>query len=264
MDLKAYHESQSEQARITNLFAVVPKGHSTVLEIGARDGYISGILTGYFEEVTALDLEKPAFTIDRVHPVKGDVTQLEYPNDRFDVVFCTEVLEHIPPLLLPKACNEIARVARHAAVIGVPYRQDIRLGRTTCRSCGAKNPPWGHLNSFDENRLKQLFKGMQQTSITFVSKRKQRTNAISAFLMDLGGNPWGMYSQEEPCIQCGSKLVPPHTRNVMQKICSRLALQLNQVQNQFVSPTGNWVHIVFEKTHTVSERKNGKRESLQT
>jgi hypothetical protein len=258
MDLTAYREGKSEQARIADLLAVLPKGHSTVLEIGARDGYISRILTNYFEEVTALDLEKPPFTIDRVHPVKGDVTHLEYPDNGFDVVFCTEVLEHIPPSLLATACAEIARVARHSAVIGVPYRQDIRLGRTTCRSCGCKNPPWGHLNSFDENRLKHLFKGMQATSITFVGERKHRTSAVAAFLMDLGGNPWGVYSQEEPCIRCGSKLVPPQMRNVMQKICSRLALQLNRLQDQFVSPTGNWIHIVFQKTGKASERKNGQ------
>ena len=42
--------------------------------------------------------------------MRGDVTQLEFPNDSFDVVFCTEVLEHVAAL--QKACFEIEDAPR--------------------------------------------------------------------------------------------------------------------------------------------------------
>src|ERR1700681_778186 len=117
--LAGYRNSPAEIARARDLMDIVPKNLSTVLDIGARDGHFSHLLTEHFESVTALDLTMPQFHFDRVLPVQGDATKLQFPDNYFDVVFCAEVLEHIPAL--DEACSEIARVARHAVVIGVPY-----------------------------------------------------------------------------------------------------------------------------------------------
>ena len=160
-----------------------------MLDIGARDGYFSQLLTEYFDEVTALDLEKPDFSFPRVTTVAGDATNLQFADDSFDCVFCAEVLEHIPDVA--QACREIARVARHEILIGVPYKQDTRLGRTTCQSCGRKNPPWGHLNRFDERRLAKLFPGLSVEASSFVGSARSETNPLSTMLMDVAGNPWG-------------------------------------------------------------------------
>jgi hypothetical protein len=70
---------------------------------------------------------------------------LGFADDFFDFVLCAEVLEHIPTASLSRACSELGRVSKHYVLIGVPYRQDIRVGRTTCWSCRKKNPPWGHI-----------------------------------------------------------------------------------------------------------------------
>jgi hypothetical protein len=107
-------------------------------------------------------------------------------------------LEHIPNVV--QACREIERVAGHEVIIGVPYKQDTRLGRTTCRSCGGKNPPWGHVNPFDERRLARLFPGLSIKASSFVGSVRSETNPVSTMLMDMAGNPWGTYEQDEPCI----------------------------------------------------------------
>jgi hypothetical protein len=249
MDLTAYRERPDEQARIKDLLRIVPKGRSTILDIGARDGYVSKRLSVFFKSVTALDLEKPDFQFKNVIPVKGDVTRLDFDDCSFDVVLCVEVLEHIPLDHLSKACEEIKRVAKYEVVIGVPYRQDIRIGRTTCLSCGKKNPPWGHVNSFNENKLRKLFDGMMPIATSFVGQKKGRTNALSTFLMDLAGNPWGTYDQEEVCICCGNKLMPPlQKRTITQRIFSALSHYLNLIQRPFGITTPKWIHIVFKKS----------------
>src|SRR6266851_3429105 len=116
-------ETQLEKARIGSLLELIPKGRSTVLDVGARDGYISQFLVNYFDRVTALDLEKPRIEMERVIPVKGDAT----------------------------------RLARYDLIVGVPYRQDLRDQRLTCAHCGRINPAWGHVNSFDEEKIHRLF-----------------------------------------------------------------------------------------------------------
>jgi SAM-dependent methyltransferase len=196
-DLRKYRGSEQETARTADLLRILPRGRHSVLDIGARDGHFSLLLTEYFSEVTALDLQRPAFAFPNVTTVAGDVTKLEFDDASFDCVFCAEVLEHIPDV--SKACAEILRVARHEIVIGVPFRQDTRVGRCTCSSCGKTNPPWGHVNSFDEDRLLRLFAGARLLSTSFVGTDASVTNPFSDFLMDLGGNPWGSYDQDEPC-----------------------------------------------------------------
>ena len=207
--------------------------------------------------MTALDLEKPAFDFPGVVTVAGDVTKLDFPDNAFDCIFCTEVLEHIPDL--GKACREIIRVARHEIVIGVPFMQDIRIGRTTCGRCGRVSPPWGHVNSFDERRLLELFADCKLISKSFVGTTKEASNPLSTALMDMAGNPWGAYDEDIHCLYCGASLCAPKAgRTLGSRICSALAHRVNQVQALWTRPHGNWIHMVFSKPQTA----NSKTESV--
>ena len=242
--------SDRERQRTHDLLGLLPKGRRSILDIGAREGYFSVQFTEYFPEVTALDLEKPSFEHPGVTTVAGDVTRLDYPDNSFDCVFCAEVLEHIPAL--ETACREIVRVARHEIVIGVPFQQDIRVGRTTCGSCGNINPPWGHINSFTEQRLIKLFSGVRLVRKSFVGTNKEATTSLAAFLMDRAGNPWGTYAQYETCGRCGGKVTAPVQRDFLQRACGAAATYLNLAQSLFTSPHGNWIHVVFSKDQSGS------------
>jgi SAM-dependent methyltransferase len=245
-DLRSYRTSPQEAARTADLLRILPQGRNSVLDIGARDGHFSLLLTKYFPEVTALDLQRPAFDFPNVTTVAGDVTKLEFADAAFDCVFCAEVLEHIPDV--SAACREMLRVARHEIVIGVPFRQDTRVGRCTCSSCGKTNPPWGHVNSFDADRLIRLFAGARLMSTSFVGTNSSATNPFSAFLMDLGGNPWGSYDQDEPCTYCGASMLPPASRPIWRRACSAIAVRLDKLQERMTRAHGNWIHLVFSVT----------------
>jgi glycosyltransferase involved in cell wall biosynthesis len=243
----ARYELNQEAERMRDLMNILPEGCSSALDIGARNGTVTSLLAEQCTEVTALDIVKPEIVHERVTNVHGDVTKLEFPDDSFDVVYCTELLEHIRPEMLERACAEIIRVARYVVVIGVPYRQDLRIGRTVCHSCGKKNPPWGHVNVFDEERLRRLFDSLEIAKMSFIGSNRDRTNAFSTALMDKGGNPWGTYRQREVCIHCGRKLVPPPRRTLIQRVSSSAALVMNDIQG-FLSPRRpNWMHAVFRK-----------------
>ena len=241
----SYRTSESERSRTADLLRIVPKNRRSVLDIGARDGFFSALLREHFEQVTALDLQMPRFQIEGVKKVQGDVTRLDFHDNHFDVIFCAEVLEHVPQL--EQACREIARVAGHEVVIGVPYKQDIRANRTTCRSCGRVSPGWGHVNSFDERKLERLFAPLKLVSTSFIGRNGDRTNALSVTLMDFAGNPWGTYDQEEPCVHCGSKLTTAGERSFAQRLSSAAAYRLNVLQGKIARPHANWIHVVFEK-----------------
>ena len=240
-----------EQVRIADLLSLFPQGGATVLDIGARDGYISRRLADVFEHVVALDLTTPVIHHAQVTCVVGDVTCLPYPDKAFDAALCAELLEHLPSELLPIACAEISRVVKYDVVIGVPYRQDIRLSRTTCPACRKINPPWGHVNTFDEQRLRSLFHSLRAVNFSYVGTTRARTNWLSAKLMDLAGNPFGTYNQEEPCIFCGAELSAPTHRTSVRRVFSRLATLLRRAQESFVKSRPKWVHVRFSKSHHI-------------
>jgi ubiquinone/menaquinone biosynthesis C-methylase UbiE len=244
--LDTYRSSSAEQLRAEDIFQLLPRDRKTILEIGTRDGYHTRKLTEIFETVTALDLNKPGIEIPRVTAVEGDVTHLSFPDRSFDCVLCAEVLEHIPNV--ERAAREIARVARHEVLIGVPYKQDRRVGRLTCTSCGKINPPFGHVHSFDEQVVKRLFCDFEATAIHFVGMSREQTNVFSTLLLDLAGNPWGTYGQDETCLQCGAVMQPPSVRSLPQKVASRLAHVLNRFQEPFVKDHANWIHLLFRRT----------------
>ncbi len=248
MDLTYYRNSDTEKERTADLITLIPDDCiNTALDIGARDGWFSILLAERFEQVVALDLEKPAISHPRIKSIKGNITSLDFDADEFDLVFCAEVLEHIPSKQLKIACSELQRVSKKYILIGVPFEQDIRVGRTRCYTCGRRNPPWGHVNSFDELKLKGLFPLCCTRKISFIGKNDECTNSLSEFFLDFAGNPYGDYDQEEPCVYCGAKLLKPPQRNILQKISTRIAFNLNNVQKHFRAAHPNWIHILFEK-----------------
>src|SRR4051794_2979836 len=142
-----YRASQGQQAREASLLRMVGQGES-VLEIGSSDGYYTGLLRERFQRVVGLDVERSdALDIPAgVEFLIGDVTDLcQFPDRLFDAVVCSQVLEHVSAL--ESAATELARVCRRRLFVGVPYRQDLRVSKTTCGNCGNVDAAWGHCNT---------------------------------------------------------------------------------------------------------------------
>ena len=234
-----------EQARIAALFRLIPERGGSALDIGARDGYLSLRLAERYDKVTAFDLEKPASIPRSLRWVVGDAARLPFPDRSFDLVMCVEVLEHIPERFLRRVCAELTRVTRGHLIIGVPYDQDLRLGRTTCRTCGGKNPPYGHVNVFNELNLECLFPELRSEKTELVGDGQERTNGVSALLYDRAGNPYGTYDQDEPCIHCGAKLVPPARRSVPERAIASAATYLQRAQVALTGRRPNWMHVLY-------------------
>lgn len=247
IDLEHYRQSDSEQERVASLVSMAPKSGETMLDLGARDGYLSIKLQDRFDRIYCADLTLPTVCHPKVKCILADGRDLPFPNDFFDFVLCAEVLEHIPRPALEQVSSEIARVSKSKFLIGVPYRQDLRLDQSTCRNCGRINPPWGHVNSFDLASIQSLFPSAVADRIDYVGHGQAGTSSLATYLMNFAGNPYGAYGQEEPCLGCGGVLDFPPPRSVMQKVATRIALNLNRVQRAISSYRPNWVHILFQK-----------------
>lgn len=89
-----------------------------ILSIGCRDAIEIAFLKRYFQhlpalQVTGLDIS----TVDDVNIVKGDMHNMPFEANKFDIIISSHSLEHC---VEPKqVANEIKRVAKQNAVIGI-------------------------------------------------------------------------------------------------------------------------------------------------
>jgi SAM-dependent methyltransferase len=97
----------------------------SLLDVGCGEGFVDYYLGRRFPGRAIVQLEPDPAALEaalRINPaalgLRGDGRRLPFPDQSFDAVVCTEVVEHLP--YYPEVLHEIARVARRGAVISAP------------------------------------------------------------------------------------------------------------------------------------------------
>lgn len=98
---------------------------NSILDAGCGEGFILKILyeNKIGKKLEGIEYSNDALKIGKgLHPYlnlkKGSIYSLSYKNDQFDIVLCTEVLEHLEDPV--KALKEIERVSKKYVLITVP------------------------------------------------------------------------------------------------------------------------------------------------
>lgn len=236
----------AEHARIAHLLDLLPAELGLTLEVGARDGRVTAALAPRASRVVALDVRPPKFRLPGALPVAGDAAALPFGDAAFDTVVCTEVLEHIPEPALGRACAELARVTRGRLLVTVPFEQDLSVGATRCPRCGTVNPPWGHVNRFTTDALVARFPTLRAATIATSGAQRNVQPALAKHLERALGYPHGNWNQEEPCIACGARLVPPQ-RSRLARGLALAPLALTKLARALTPDRPSWIEVVFER-----------------
>jgi 2-polyprenyl-3-methyl-5-hydroxy-6-metoxy-1,4-benzoquinol methylase len=155
------------------------------MEVGPGSGvYLPG-LCSRFEHVTALDIE--AAHIDAVRPIAAsfpnlnlivdDLTQHQW-SELFDLVLCSEVIEHVPE---PEPfVAGLARALRPGGILVLSTPQPWSLMELTCR-IGLSKPviglvraiykepvlPTGHISVMSRHKLRSLLDANRLETLHF-------------------------------------------------------------------------------------------------
>lgn len=151
-------EGERRRAEITTC-VLKPKRDERILDVGCGEGYQISYVVEHCAEVIGLDLsmeqlKQAKSRVRSVDLVCASSERLPFKPQIFDKIMCLELLEH---LYEPrKTILEIESVLKKGGtlVVSVPYRQ--RIIATQCIYCGELTPLWGHVQSFDEQKLASL------------------------------------------------------------------------------------------------------------
>ena len=231
-----------QEERVVQTLRLVPETARDLLDVGCGDGSITlrlprrGRVIGCDSSLTGLRMME-------VTGVCGSLQDLPFADRSFDLVSAFEVLEHLPPSLLPQACAEIGRVARDHILLSVPNREDLesRLGR--CSACGRVFHVYNHLSSFNRDSIRTLFPGFGLKILEVTPHRRAGVERLPRWLRT-AGIPLYAWAPHITCPECHTTNSPPSTLQVWGL---RLTRVIKMMTFWWHFP-GGWILALFERT----------------
>jgi SAM-dependent methyltransferase len=153
--------SAMERERVEETLTAVPPGVASVLDVGCGDGRVTNRLAARHERVVGVDIAGAALRHVRAETREAPVTALPFDDRSFDLVICTEVLEHLSDAELEQARRELGRVAEQYVLLSVPSEESLENAAGRCAACGHAFHVFRHLQRFDARRAEALVPGFR-------------------------------------------------------------------------------------------------------
>ncbi|MCI9045970.1 MAG: methyltransferase domain-containing protein [Hungatella sp.] len=133
-----------------------------ILDAGCGEGFITDLLYHNLEnaEFTGVDFTEEALVIaqqinKRIHFVQGDIYEMPFEDLSFDIVICTEVLEHLEDP--EKAVLELKRLAREYILLTVPNEPWFCMGNLIAlKNVSRWGNPVDHINHWTFGAFKRF------------------------------------------------------------------------------------------------------------
>jgi SAM-dependent methyltransferase len=231
--------SSKGQQRVAWLVSHVPADAGQILDLGAGRGRIADALQERGHCVVALDFSLVGLQQCDTLKVQSSVAQLPFRASTYDLVICSEVLEHLTPELRTATLREMDRVSRRYMLITVPHNEDLRVMQVKCNHCQSVFHAHGHLTSFTLPSLADLLPYWPVKLLT----SGHRERSWLAPLLVLRHRVLGCYAWDTLliCPTCHSSALQPPHRSFAVKILDKL--------NHLMAPEreAGWLLVLFDK-----------------
>ncbi len=183
---------------------LIGPGVQSVLDLGCGQGELSRDLCPG-RSVVGCDRSQEALQRVTGPCVRCSSDALPFGDRSFDLVLCSQVLEHLPEPVYRGTLQEMARVAARHIIVSVPYRETLVAHMTACWGCGAAYHMSSHVRRFSAPaELTSAFPGFTETFIGYLGARDHRLPGWLVRLRRacLGDWPWAPFAR---CPLCGRK-----------------------------------------------------------
>ncbi len=210
-----------ELRRINDTITMIPKGTSTILDVGCGDGRITNRLASSYK-VIGVDTSQAALKYVKTKTVIGSADNLPFRDQSFDLVLAAELLEHLPQAAYERTLKELKRVARKWILISVPWQEQLSLGLARCIRCKTIFHVNYHHRSFSLKKLKYLFEpDFKLVKILHTGGERRSFVRILLWIKQHLGGIWAR-TPTTVCPKCSIYLYPGGypEQNAVSRLCN--------------------------------------------
>lgn len=107
--------------QIDEIISFLSEDNNSVLEVGVG----SGVLREICKNILCFNYEAIDIDEELKPDHKGTVLEMPFADQRYDIVACFQVLEHLPYFNFEVALSELLRVARKGVIISLPNAKRV-------------------------------------------------------------------------------------------------------------------------------------------
>ncbi|MBN2395563.1 MAG: class I SAM-dependent methyltransferase [Candidatus Atribacteria bacterium] len=199
----------------------IPKDVKSILDVGCGNGKITNSLDKKFE-VIAIDNSAEALNYVKTKKILCSADIIPLDDSIFDLVFSSELLEHLPEESITKAILEMKRLTQKYILITVPYDEFLNFHSILCPICNKIFHAFGHLHSFNVDSLKKLLEDEYFKVIRY-GTHGPYVKKYFPWLLNIRQKyglqyyPPGKYTI---CPHCGNQTFSKPKRNLLTKTCN--------------------------------------------
>lgn len=254
MSQQAYYEQEElwgnepqgpEAERVEHTLGLIPHDVRTVLDVGCGDGRLSKRMAQTGRMVVGIDLSREALRHVRVPRILGSCDRLPFGDRSFDLVLCSEVLEHLPIGVYRATLLELERVARRYVIIGTPFKERLQERFTRCKYCGATYHVYHHVRSFDVTTFDGLMPGMTVAEQHLCGDKRVVRSRFELWLRQNLGGSYGT-TPNAVCPVCGV----PGASATPWTVLGLLGEILYRLRRIVARSTAHWLIVVLHKGDT--------------
>lgn len=229
---------------------------NSLLDVGGAEGYTAFLIREIFHakvKTSDLSLEackrtKEIFNIDSQ---PADIHNLPYKDNAFDVVLCSETLEHVTDVR--RATHELLRVCKKALVITVPYESHETIDQNI-----REKTPHAHIHGFDLNTFNLL-----KTEGHQIFSRKIRSSylKIPFLLVEAMPDTFAFHATKRNYPKIFIHIYNffiPLLQNIIGKKIAAFLVRLDNFIARNISPYNGIIFLILieENCHTKNKRKS--------
>lgn len=214
---------QGLQQKIDLIHSIMPQKIDSILDIGCGNGLITNNLLMKYN-VLALDRSQAALQFVNAPKVNAEANFLPIKSKSIHLVFSSELLEHLNDKIFQMTINEIQRIAKNYVLISVPNQEMLQKNAVKCPNCDTVFNVSYHFQTFDPNRLRNLFSEFTCTEIREVGPGWRRYVPVLLNIRQQWGNGWFKIPPQRKvlCPNCENSQFPPFKMNPIIFFCDGL------------------------------------------
>jgi SAM-dependent methyltransferase len=155
------------KGKIEKVLSMIPRDVVSIVDVGCGNGAITNVLAEKYD-VTGVDRSQKSLSFVNTKKLEASCDQIPLTDQSFDMVFSSELLEHLEDDVFYKTIAEFDRLSKKYLFITVPNDENPGKLSIKCPKCGYIYNRPNHLRSFRKEDFRNLVDHFEMvTSIVF-------------------------------------------------------------------------------------------------